>query len=59
MPHYWDDKSFIISYGMRNCYFIETDDHEGHSELVESLDCVIWISQIQGLEINAEQSLSF
>lgn len=41
MLHYWDDKSFSNSYGMRNGYFIETDYHEGHSELVESLDCVI------------------
>lgn len=48
MPHHGDDKSFI-SYRMRNGYFIETDYHEGRSELVESLGCVIQRSQIQEL----------
>lgn len=46
MPYYWDGRSFINSYLLRNDYLIETDYYEGHSELVESLDCIIHISYI-------------
>lgn len=46
MLYYWDGRSFINSYLLRNDYFIETDYYEGYFELVESLDCIIYILYI-------------